>query len=299
MIPGAPPVRSIRRRTDLVDRALCRAVSAVTLAPDPQVTNPVLTAEDVTDVPAEFVADPFMIRVDGRWHLFFELFHAELAKGLIALATSSDTRTWEYHGVVLDEPFHLSYPHVFTWDDDIYMIPETLALGGIALYRAEPFPTRWRRIDTLIQGEFADPTPFRHGEDWWLFASKLEPRCNTLQLFHAASLTSRWSEHPASPVIVGDARRARPAGRVVSSGGSLIRFAQDGIPHYGQAVRASRYSHSRRPLIRNGSHRPRLSWRLAISSGTEDSVHHVDAHEVLPGRWIACVDGSRPLEQGV
>jgi hypothetical protein len=298
MIPEARPIHFVRRRQTW-SIGLYAGPSPLALAPDPQVMNPVLTAEDITDVPAEFVADPFMIRVDERWHLFFELFHADLAKGLIGLATSSDARTWEYHGVVLDEPFHLSYPHVFAWDGEIYMTPETLALGGIALYRAEPFPTRWRRIDTIVRGEFADPTPFRHGEHWWLFAAKLDRRCDTLQLFHAPSLGGRWSGHPASPVIVGDARRARPAGRVVCSGGSLIRFAQDGIPHYGQAVRAFEIL----PLSETAYQERPTSPEIVLAAGDQPwnrgRVHHVDAHEVLPGRWIACVDGSRPLEQGV
>ena len=44
--------------------------SALDIKTDPRVTNPVLTAGDVSDVPANFVADPFMVQ-DGtcfsRW----------------------------------------------------------------------------------------------------------------------------------------------------------------------------------------------------------------------------------------
>ncbi|HET9363828.1 MAG TPA: hypothetical protein VFP71_02460, partial [Candidatus Angelobacter sp.] len=38
----------------------------------PAARNPVISAGDVSDVSARFVADPFMLRVDGLWHMFFE-----------------------------------------------------------------------------------------------------------------------------------------------------------------------------------------------------------------------------------
>ena len=38
------------------------------------ITNPVLTADDVTDVEAEFVADPFMFHENGTWYIFFDSF---------------------------------------------------------------------------------------------------------------------------------------------------------------------------------------------------------------------------------
>jgi len=34
------------------------------------IKNPVLTAQDVTDVPAKFVADPFMVKKGSTWHMF-------------------------------------------------------------------------------------------------------------------------------------------------------------------------------------------------------------------------------------
>ena len=85
--------------------------------------NPVLKAEHVTDVPAKFVADPFLMEEDATWYLFFEVYNLNSKHGDIAVATSTDTVNWDYKQIVLDEPFHLSYPYVFKWDSDIYLIP--------------------------------------------------------------------------------------------------------------------------------------------------------------------------------
>jgi len=41
--------------------------------PPGQEDRPVLTAADIPDVSADFVADPFLLQRDGRWFLFFEI----------------------------------------------------------------------------------------------------------------------------------------------------------------------------------------------------------------------------------
>src|SRR5690348_4223243 len=95
--------------------------SPLDLAPAPGVRNPVLSARDVTDIPARFVADPFMLQANGLWHMFFEVLNHGSGLGEIGLATSHDALTWQYRQIVLTEPFHLSYPYVFQWNNDFYM----------------------------------------------------------------------------------------------------------------------------------------------------------------------------------
>jgi hypothetical protein len=87
--------------------------SHVDLAPPETISNPVLTAKDITDVPADFVADPFMLHENGTWYMFFEVMNARDRKGDIGLATSVDGLKWTYQQIVLSESFHLSYPYVF------------------------------------------------------------------------------------------------------------------------------------------------------------------------------------------
>ena len=36
--------------------------------------NPVLTYKDVTDCDAQFIADPFMIKYEDLWYMFFEIY---------------------------------------------------------------------------------------------------------------------------------------------------------------------------------------------------------------------------------
>lgn len=267
--------------------------SPLTLAPLAGVPNPVLSAADVTDVPAGFVADPFLLRRGGGWHLFCEVLNRESGRGEIALATSGDGRRWTYERVVLREPFHLSYPHVFVVGDEVFMVPETLSAGAVRLYRAASFPAGWEYLGDLLRGGFADPSPVLWEGRWWLFACSAPYRHDELRLFFADRLEGPWREHPRSPVVTGDRRRARPAGRVVRWEGRLLRFAQDCLPVYGSGVRvfdilaldAEEYWEMEvagSPIL-----------EAAGSGWNGAGMHHVDAHPDGEGGWLAAVDGRR------
>ena len=107
----------------------------------PSDISPAITAADVSDIAADFVADPFLFKEGDTWHLFFEVLNSSTMQGDIAVATSKDLLRWDYKQVVLDEQFHLSFPLVFRSDGEIFMIPETTEANGVRLYRATKFPS--------------------------------------------------------------------------------------------------------------------------------------------------------------
>jgi hypothetical protein len=263
------------------------------LAAPPQVQNPVLTRQQVSDVPAAFVADPFMLRVHNIWYMFFEVLNRHTDKGEIGLAISDNGMHWQYQGLVLREPFHLSYPYVFAWLGDYYMIPETYQASAVRLYKAAPFPAHWSCVATLLHGPyFADSSLFRHGEMWWLFTeTSSDMRHDTLRLYYANDLPGPWREHPASPVVAQNPHMARPAGRVLMDDGRIIRYTQDCYPVYGTQVRAFEVTE----LTTMRYHEQALAVRPVLSgSGTgwnASGMHHLDPHRLDAGRWLACVDG--------
>lgn len=265
------------------------------LSPHPLAANPVLTGSHVTDVPAEFVADPFMARLNGTWHMFFEVMNQRTQRGEIGLAQSEDGLVWSYRQIVLAEPFHLSYPYVFEWAGEHYMIPETLGANAVRLYRATHFPTEWACLGALFEGTFADPSIFYFEDHWWLFACSTPYRHDTLRLFRSGSLTGSWTEHPASPIVEEDKLSARPGGRVLVTGHGVTRFSQVCFPSYGSQVRAfeirelagasySEEEHPHSPVLK-GSGR---GWNAV-------GMHHVDPHLLSEGCWLACVDGLSEL----
>jgi hypothetical protein len=197
--------------------------------------QPILTAAQVTDASAYFVADPFLFRTPDLWYLFFEV---TVPQGRIAVATSPDAEDWTYHRIVLREPFQLSYPHVFEADGAYWMTPESASQLSVRLYRADIFPDGWVHVADLVTGRpFADPTVFRWDNRWWMFVGN--GASDTCWLFSSRLLDSEWVEHPMSPIVLNDRGRARPAGRAVTlSGNRLYRLAQNSSVNYGRAARA-------------------------------------------------------------
>lgn len=243
----------------------------------------------MTDVDAATVADPFLLRIGPAWHLFFEVWNAAAGRGEIAHATSGDGRSWTYDGVVMREPFHLSYPQVFESGGCVYMVPETRQDNAVHLYVAEHFPRGWRRVSTLVRGPFGDATLLRRDGTWWMFAQR---GLDEMRLFSSAHLDGGWREHPRSPLWPGNRSRTRPGGRMLEDEGRLLRFAQDGWPKYGHCLRAfevlalSPTEYGEREI--DGS--PVL--RATRSGWNAAAMHHIDALRDDSGQWIAVVDGA-------
>ncbi|MCA1630863.1 MAG: hypothetical protein LC774_11100, partial [Acidobacteria bacterium] len=237
---------------------------------------------------------PFMVREGDQWYMFFEAVDARTKRAVIALATSPDALRWTYQKVVLAEPYTLSYPYVFKWQGDYYMIPEAHQSHSVRLYKAVEFPARWAFAGTLVEGTYSDASVVRHGDRWWLFT--VEITNDRLRLYHADDLKGPWVEHPRSPVVSGDNTKARPAGRLTPYGDKLVRYAQDDGRFYGRAVRA--FVIDRLTTTEYGEHEAEVSPILAGSAEfltwtrwNAKGMHTLDAHELEPGRWIACVDG--------
>lgn len=255
------------------------------------IRNPVFTADDVSDIDAAFVADPFMIRSGHHWHMFFEAMNKQREMGEIGYASSPNGLQWTYQQIVLREPYHLSYPYVFRWHEDYFMIPETLEPEAIRLYRAHRFPGDWQYEATLIEDVFVDSSIVRFAEKWWIFTCAAPFESDSLRLFFADSLDGKWTEHPKSPLVDGDKTRARPAGRLTPWRNGLLRFAQDCGNGYGKRVRAfeitcltptdySEHELEESPILEPG----RDAWN-------NSKMHHIDPHRMSDGSWLACVDG--------
>ena len=236
------------------------------------------------------VADPFAIHTNGLWHLFFEIDSISTRQGEIGLATSRDLRQWEYRQIVLDEPFHLSFPQVFFDNGICYMIPESYKANAIRLYRADPFPTGWRFVANLVEGPHKDSAILHHEGRWWIFSCTGQNE--NMNIFYADRLTGPWSAHSKNPVIQNDRSRARAGGRIFKLDGRLIRIAQDCSVRYGQRVMAYEIkvltpdSYSEKALRENPILEPDgHGWNA-------HRMHHLDPHQLPDGRWIGFTDGN-------
>ena len=185
-----------------------------------------------------FWADPQVFFKDDVYYIFIEEYLYKKKKAHISLIEMQQSGKYSDPVKVLEEPFHLSYPHVFESDGILYMIPETHHAKSINLYQCTGFPTEWKHRAVLIDSvDAVDATILFHKNKWWLFTNIAEPEGTSLQnelyLFSSDNLLSQnWKSHPMNPVI-SDVKRARPAGKIFKRNGQLIRPSQCAIPGMG------------------------------------------------------------------
>jgi len=261
------------------------------LTDDPRWPGPILTADSVSDAPADFVADPFCIKHKDSWFLFFEFMNRRTGKGEIGCTVSPDLIRWSYCGTVLIEPFHLSYPAVYREAGEFWMVPETWESGEVRLYRADPFPSRWVLDRVLVPSlTVTDPTIFKEQSgEWGMLACEAGRVHNsTLVSLRAPQLFGPWRPNPLGPSVVGRPDQARPGGHVFSWDRQLHRLGQDCSARYGEALRSY-------PL---SSPWTESSGDVVVGSGTSWRSlggHHADLHwQADTAELLAFVDGEMP-----
>jgi hypothetical protein len=184
-------------------------------------------------------ADPFGIVVNRRHYLFCEEFDYRLGRGVISVTVVGQNGPPKRPTIVIERPYHLSYPFVFEHRGQIWMIPETSAAGRVELYRADRFPDKWVLEGALLEGINAcDATIFLKNGRWWMFAGTSERQSSSwdaLSLFHAPDPLGPWTAHRQNPVLI-DRSSARPGGAVFEYRGAHWRAAQDCSKRYGSAL---------------------------------------------------------------
>jgi hypothetical protein len=193
-----------------------------------------------------FWADPFLWKQGDDYFIFYEELPYSTSRGHISCITLDKKMNPVTNQIVLKRPYHLSYPFIFEYDGQVYMLPETKENKAIELYRCTQFPDQWEFVKTLIPGITAvDATLLEANGKWWMFVNVVESGGNawdSLHLFYAENpLSENWTPHPLNPVVK-DIHYARPAGRIFVDGGNFIRPSQDCSARYGYALNFNRIS---------------------------------------------------------
>ena len=189
-----------------------------------------------------FWADPFIIYENRQYYVFVEEVLAKNNKGHISFLTIDENENVSVPQIIIEKPYHMSYPFIFAYNNEYYMIPETAANKTIELYKCVGFPDKWEKIMNLMENVQAfDATVLQKDGKWWLFTNIRDndetSSFDELFLFYSEDLFSdNWMPHVRNP-IVSDVRSARPAGRIFAYNGNLYRPSQNSSKIYGYGVK--------------------------------------------------------------
>ena len=187
-------------------------------------------------------ADPFVILYEETFYVFIEEFINKLNKAHIAYFTIDKHGETSVPKKIIQQPYHLSYPFVFTYNNTYYLIPESSQNQTIEMYQCLNFPERWERVHVLMKNVNAfDTTLFEKDGKWFLFTNiKIHEGSSSwdeLFLFYSTDLFSNhWTAHPQNP-IVSDVSSARPAGRIFLYNNNLYRPSQNSSSIYGYGIK--------------------------------------------------------------
>ena len=87
-----------------------------------------------------FWADPFVWFHKNKHYMFIEEVLYSTHRGRIICLTLDKEMNIQSNQIVLERPYHLSYPFLFEYEDQLYMVPETKENNGVEVYRCTHFP---------------------------------------------------------------------------------------------------------------------------------------------------------------
>ena len=131
----------------------------------------------------------------------------------------------------MTKDYHLSYPSIFNYKDDLFMIPETHQNYRLEIYRCVSFPNDWELYSTAFEGEqIVDCNFFEDSlNNKWLFLNKKSPNtdgCSDLYIYLIDSLSlNKIIPHNENPVIT-NSLKARNAGPIFKHLGKIYRPSQ-------------------------------------------------------------------------
>ncbi|MBW1615461.1 MAG: hypothetical protein JRJ49_02790 [Deltaproteobacteria bacterium] len=190
-----------------------------------------------------FFADPFVITKNNRTICYLEDYSYKRKKGCITAVELIDQKNYKILGPVIEEPFHMSFPFLFEYKKELYMVPETIKANSIRLYKCVEFPLKWEyQKDIMSDVSVADTIIFEHNQKWRLLCNMniagLSDHSSALYAFYNKSpLADNWIACETNPLIY-DSNIARNGGILNVRGGKLpirVRQKQD-FNAYGKSL---------------------------------------------------------------
>ena len=189
-----------------------------------------------------FYADPFLVEKAAQTICFLEDYNFNSGKACITAVEIIDDKNYKILGPVINEPFHMSFPFTFEYQNELYMVPETTEKKSIRLYKCVDFPLEWKYEGDLMNYiSAADSIIFYFQGKWWLlFSTNIAGNDDHDSILMAYSndnpLTNNWKEHELNPLIC-DSKIGRNGGLLEINAEAPIRVRQrHGYNFYGEGV---------------------------------------------------------------
>lgn len=178
-------------------------------------------------------ADPIISNIDNGVYVFTEAYDKWDKKGRIAVSKLAGGHLSKPK-IVLEEPFHLSFPEIFEYNGSYYMIPETHSVSQFRFYKMGGSLREWglfRKIPTEFG--FSDTVVYNDNGVLYLITTEKKsdnPYMNRVHVFRITDFESETGFEITEiktdePETYGYDKRC--GGSLLSDAGEMIRVIQE------------------------------------------------------------------------
>ena len=181
-------------------------------------------------------ADPILLEYGNKIYLFTEAFSEKTSKGKLAISIyDSSSEEFSMPQVIINRPYHLSYPEVFENNGKVYMIPETSQNRTLELYEAEDKDLlSWKKNGVLLDKCFlADTTVLKENNRILLYSYEEKPPKYTTKVFE---LDIKNKKVKLISEESSEFNNRRPAGNFVCVDNIVQRPLQFNVKMYGEKI---------------------------------------------------------------
>lgn len=183
-----------------------------------------------------WVADPFIFEKDGNTYVFYELFDLIKRKGCIAFSKLVEESQLTEPKIIICGN-HKSFPFIFEYENEIFIIPESCEDNSVCIYQAKSFPDEWVKTKDLLTDVFAtDSISFCYDNKRYLLTSEqyIMPPFNKLvscwvknRLYEISEKSREFYSLNKGIVVAEGDEGIRNAGAIFKDKNKLIRPGQN------------------------------------------------------------------------
>ncbi len=188
-------------------------------------------------------ADPIICEINGENWIFVECYDKWLKKGMIGVVGVNEVGK-KRPQIIINEPFHMSFPEVFAFRGEWYMIPETHVVSEFRIYKMKKNVFKWE-LFCAIRTEhcFSDTVVYVRDEKIYLITTEKandNPYINKLSFF-CLEIDCDKNEAKIRELPIQMQNEygydVRNGGSILQNEGSLFRVIQKSeYGEYGKAV---------------------------------------------------------------
>lgn len=177
-------------------------------------------------------ADPFICIEEDKIYVFCECYLNDKNKGVIAAGEYSNGRLNGMR-IIIEQDYHMSYPCIFKYNSDFYMIPETADNRTIELYKAKCFPYDWKLVKVLRKNiKCVDTTVVIDNDKLYAVGYILSRKKNKVCIFNLDIVNMKLETIDEVDGFNTD----RPAGDIIHIDKKVIRPTQISVKKYGEGI---------------------------------------------------------------